>query len=61
MSETIVRIENLSKSYQLGAIGTGTFYGDVKRWWAKKLKKTDPYAKVDVPDHQNRDGQTALG
>ncbi len=58
MSETIVRIENLSKSYQLGAIGTGTFYGDVKRWWAKKLKKTDPYAKVDVPDHQNRDGQT---
>lgn len=58
MNDTVIRIENLSKSYQLGTIGTGTFYGDVKRWWAKTLQRPDPYAKVDVADHQNRDGQT---
>lgn len=58
MSDTVIRIEKLSKSYQLGTIGTGTFYGDVKRWWAKTLRKPDPYAKVDVADHRNRDGQT---
>lgn len=58
MSNVAIRIENLSKSYRLGTIGTGTFYGDLKRWWAKTLKKPDPYAKVDVADHLNRDGQT---
>jgi lipopolysaccharide transport system ATP-binding protein len=58
MSNIAIRIENLSKCYQLGTIGTGTFYGDLKRWWAKIIKKPDPYAKVDLPNHFNRDGQT---
>lgn len=47
MSETVISIENLSKSYQLGVIGTGTFYGDLKRWWARQRGKPDPYLKVD--------------
>lgn len=58
MKDIVVQIENLSKSYRLGAIGTGTFYGDVKRWWAKRLGQPDPYAKVGVMDHQNRSGET---
>lgn len=57
MKDIVVQIENLSKSYRLGAIGTGTFYGDVKRWWAKSLGQPDPYAKVGVVDHQNRSGE----
>ena len=57
MKDIVVQIENLSKSYRLGAIGTGTFYGDVKRWWAKRLGQPDPYAKVGVVDHQNRSGE----
>ena len=39
-------------------IGTGTFYGDLKRWWARQLGKPDPYLKLGQVDHGNRDGQT---
>jgi lipopolysaccharide transport system ATP-binding protein len=58
MSDTVISIENLSKSYQLGAISTGTFYGDVKRWWAKLRGLPDPYEKIGEQDHRNRDGET---
>jgi lipopolysaccharide transport system ATP-binding protein len=58
MSNTVISIENLSKSYQLGTIGTGTFYDDVKRWWAKLRGLPDPYEKIGEKDHRNRDGET---
>ena len=35
MSSTVISVENLSKSYQLGQINTGTFSNDLKLWWAK--------------------------
>ncbi len=58
MSDTVISVERLSKTYQLGVIGTGTFFGDVNRWWAKKLGKPDPYAKIGEKDHGNRMGET---
>lgn len=58
MSNTVISIENLSKSYQLGTINTGTFYGDVKRWWAKLRGLPDPYQKIGEKDHKNREGET---
>ncbi|MEW6404498.1 MAG: ABC transporter ATP-binding protein [Chloroflexota bacterium] len=58
MSDVVISIENLSKTYQLGTIGTGTFYGDVKRWWARKRGLPDPYQKVGEKDHGNRLGET---
>jgi len=58
MSDTVISVENLSKTYQLGVIGTGTFFGDLNRWWAKKLGKPDPYAKIGDVDHSNRFGET---
>jgi lipopolysaccharide transport system ATP-binding protein len=58
MSEIAISIENVSKSYRLGVIGTGTFYGDLKRWWARQLGKPDPYLKLGQVDHGNREGQT---
>ena len=39
MSNTAISIENVSKSYLLGTIGTGTFRGDLSRWWAKQRGK----------------------
>jgi lipopolysaccharide transport system ATP-binding protein len=42
----IIRVENLSKLYQLGEVGTGTLSHDLKRWWAKTRGKEDPFAKV---------------
>jgi lipopolysaccharide transport system ATP-binding protein len=58
MSDTVISVENLSKTYRLGVIGTGTFYGDVKRWWAKKLGKPDPYEKIGEAYHGNRQGDS---
>lgn len=58
MSDIVISVENLSKTYRLGVIGTGTFFGDVNRWWAKKLGKQDPYAKIGEKDHGNRIGET---
>lgn len=58
MSHKVISIENLSKTYRLGVIGTGTFFGDLNRWWAKKLGKPDPYAKIGEKEHGNRSGDT---
>jgi lipopolysaccharide transport system ATP-binding protein len=46
MSDTVIKVENLSKLYRLGEIGTGTLSHDLNRWWAKLRGKEDPYAKV---------------
>jgi len=32
---TVISVENLSKTYRLGQIGTGTFSRDLELWWAK--------------------------
>lgn len=41
-----IRVENLSKAYQLGEISTGTVSRDLERWWAKKRGKEDPFLKI---------------
>ncbi len=46
MSNTAIRIENLSKQYRLGEVGTGTLSHDLNRWWAAVRGKEDPYSKV---------------
>ena len=45
-NETILKIENLSKQYRLGKVGTGTLGHDINRVWAKMRGKEDPYLKV---------------
>lgn len=46
MSDTILKIENLSKQYRLGKVGTGTLGHDMNRTWAKIRGKEDPYLKI---------------
>ena len=41
-----IKIENLSKAYQLGNIGTGTISRDLERWWANLRGKEDPFLKI---------------
>jgi ABC-type polysaccharide/polyol phosphate transport system, ATPase component len=48
MSKTVIKIENLSKLYSLGEVGTGTIAHDLNRWYARMRGKEDPYAKVGV-------------
>lgn len=57
MTNKVISIENLSKEYHLGTIGTGTFYNDLKVWLAKQRGKPNPLAKVDDVDYGNRDGE----
>ena len=47
MANTVIEVENISKLYQLGQIGTGTLSHDLNRWWAKVRGKEDPFSKVD--------------
>lgn len=58
MSNIVISGENLSKRYRLGIVDTGTFYGDLKSWWARQRGKPDPYLKIGETDHGNRDGET---
>jgi lipopolysaccharide transport system ATP-binding protein len=41
-----IKVENLSKAYQLGQIGTGTISRDIERWVAKVRGKEDPFLKI---------------
>lgn len=43
MPKNIIEVENLSKLYKLGSIGTGTLSHDLNRWWNKVRKKEDPF------------------
>jgi lipopolysaccharide transport system ATP-binding protein len=43
---TAIKIENVSKLYRLGTVGTGTIAHDLNRWWHQIRGKEDPYAKV---------------
>ena len=44
--EPVIQIENISKMYRLGVIGTGTISHDLNRWWHKVRGKEDPYLKI---------------
>jgi len=46
MSDTVIRVENLSKLYRLGEVGTGSLAHDVNRWWHRVRGKEDPYLKI---------------
>ncbi|TAG57782.1 MAG: ABC transporter ATP-binding protein, partial [Cytophagales bacterium] len=46
MSNIAIQVENLSKAYQLGEIGTGTISRDIERWWAKMRGKEDPFLRI---------------
>lgn len=47
MSDIVIQVENLSKHYRIGVVGTGTLSRDLSRWWAKLHGKPDPTLKVD--------------
>ena len=55
MSEVILKVENLSKQYRLGLVGTGTISHDLNRWWSKVRGKEDPFLKVgEVNDRSTK-------
>ena len=54
MSKNIaIKVENLSKAYQLGQIGTGTISRDLERWYARIRGKEDPFLRIGESNDQN--------
>lgn len=52
----VIKVENLSKAYQLGDFGTGTISRDLERYWARLRGKEDPFLKIGETNDR-----TALG
>ncbi|MBC7383805.1 MAG: ATP-binding cassette domain-containing protein [Bacteroidia bacterium] len=42
----VIKVENLSKQYRLGNVGTGSLIHDLNRSWLRLRGKEDPYLKI---------------
>ncbi|MDM1062270.1 ATP-binding cassette domain-containing protein [Empedobacter falsenii] len=59
MSKNIVLdVENVSKQYRLGEVGTGTLQHDIKRWWSNIRGQEDPYLKIGETNDRTRKGDS---
>jgi lipopolysaccharide transport system ATP-binding protein len=54
---TAIKVENLSKIYRLGDIGTGTITKDIDRWFKTKVMgKEDPFLKIGEINDRSKKG-----
>jgi lipopolysaccharide transport system ATP-binding protein len=58
MSEVVVKVENLSKQYRLGQVGTGTLKDDFKRWRYQLMGKDDPFITVGEENDRTKKSNT---
>ncbi|TCC92251.1 ATP-binding cassette domain-containing protein [Pedobacter frigiditerrae] len=56
MSNIAIKVENLSKAYQLGQIGTGTISRDLERWYARIRGKEDPFLRIGETNDRSSKG-----
>jgi lipopolysaccharide transport system ATP-binding protein len=56
--EVILKVENLSKQYRLGLVGTGTLSHDFNRWWHRIRGKEDPYLKIGETNDRSTKGES---
>ena len=56
-----IQVENLSKAYQIGQIGTGTISRDLERWWATTVRgKEDPFLKIGETNDRSVKGESDI-
>jgi len=61
MKQPVIQVENLSKAYQIGQIGTGTISRDFERFWLTKvLGKDDPFLKIGETNHRSLKGESDI-
>jgi lipopolysaccharide transport system ATP-binding protein len=58
MPKPVISVGNLSKTYQLGQINTGTLSRDLQVYWARVRGKPNPLLRIGQEDHGNRAGET---
>lgn len=55
---TVLKVENLSKQYRLGTVGSGTLRDDMTRFWAKLRGKEDPTLKIGEVNDRTTKGNS---
>jgi len=58
VSKTVLKVEDLSKQYRLGEVGTGTLSHDLNRWWYKVRGKEDPYLRIGESNDRTKQGDS---
>jgi lipopolysaccharide transport system ATP-binding protein len=56
MSKTVIKVDDLSKQYRLGTVGTGTLASDISRWWQTVRGKEDPFLKIGEENNRTTKG-----
>ena len=54
----VIKVENLSKQYRLGDVGTGTLRDDFKRWTHRIMGKEDPFLKIGEENDRSKKGES---
>jgi lipopolysaccharide transport system ATP-binding protein len=57
--DVVIRVENISKLYRLGEVGTGSLAHDVNRWWHRVRGKEDPYLKIGEVNDRTKPAKQA--
>ena len=55
-----IKVERLSKVYNLGEVGTGTLSRDLERWWARTRGKEDPFLKIGESNDRTKKGNSDI-
>ena len=55
---SVIKVENLSKQYRLGQVGTGSLSHDLNRLWHKARGKDDPYLKIGEENNREFKGDS---
>lgn len=56
----VIKVENLSKAYQLGEFGTGSISRDLERYWARIRGKEDPFLKIGEENDRTTKGKSDM-
>jgi lipopolysaccharide transport system ATP-binding protein len=54
----VIKVENISKQYRLGDVGTGALAHDVNKWWYKVRGKENPYLKIGEANDRATKGES---
>jgi lipopolysaccharide transport system ATP-binding protein len=61
MAKSVIQVENLSKAYQIGQIGSGTLSKDIERFWQTKvLGNEDPFLKIGETNDRSKKGSSNI-
>lgn len=59
MSDTVIKVENISKQYRLGNVGLGSLSHDINRWYHTTIRsREDPYLKIGDANDRSVKGES---